>query len=460
MKIRISYHIVAQGGWEELTKNCIDKMIRSGLWDKADEIHMMCHYSPELFSEFKNDYSSDKITWHLFTNSVVKRGESYTNDKLKEICDADTEEWAVLRLHNKSSNYTNHPEQLIAYKWRDLIEYWSIERWELLVSQLEKGFDVAGNEWMEEPWPHNSGNVWWSKSTYIRKLPRLALPVHEYSPAAIDLKGWQPRHEAEAWVGLAGAKGWSALPELTSWGHPGIGEGWNDFTIPFNDREQKLKIALINLHTPNYQTMADLSVPGKEQYAKKHGYMFFNKTDNFVPDIPIGYQKCYFLADLMLEHPDIEWFWHSGTDCIITNHNIKLESLIDPTVHFIVCKDGQGINADVFFIRNSTEGREYIEHLKTYHVTSGTEQGQMWDDEHNPKWRAITKYLPQQTMNAYDLTWYPHMSGTDRLGGRSAWQPGDFVLQAVTGLNDGWTAEQIYQWKLNILQSNMLAIRN
>ena len=158
----------------------------------------------------------------------------------------------------------------------------------------------------------------------------------------------------------------------------------------------------------------------------------------------------------MEQHPDIDWFWHSGTDCLITNHNTKLESLIDsdPSIHFIVCKDDQGINADVFFIRNSPEGKEYMQHLTTPHQESGTEQGWMWEDEHTPKWRSITKYIPQYIMNAYDLSFYPHKSGLDAFNKRGNWEHGDFLLHAVTGYLPGVAlgSKTLYDWKMNILQ--------
>jgi len=237
MKIRISYHIVAQGGWQELTNNCIAKMTAAGLWESADEIHMMCHYTPELFTEFKNAHSSDKIIWHFFTDSIKSRGESFSNHRLKEICDRDTEEWAVLRLHNKSSNYVNHPEQDIAFTWRDSIEYWNIVRWSLLYSKLEEGFDAAGQQWLTEPWPHFCGNVWWATSSYIRRLPLLPLPTSPNSPTVLDMRGWTNRHEAEAWVGLASANAWSAWPNLTDWGCPGKGIGWTVPNTPFNNKE-------------------------------------------------------------------------------------------------------------------------------------------------------------------------------------------------------------------------------
>lgn len=237
MKIRIAYHIVAQSSWEEITTNCINKMKASGLWAAADEIHMLCHYIPTMFDAFRSQLTADnRIIWHLFTDSIRIRGESFSNARLKAICDVDQEEWAVLRLHNKSSNYVNHPEQGIAYKWRDLIEYWSIERWELMYSKLDQGYDVAGNHWMLAPWPHCSGNVWWAKSSYIKQLPLLPLPTNATS-TSLDLKGWSPRHESEAWVGLCNPHAWSANPELSDWGYPGIGEGWNNYAIPFNNKE-------------------------------------------------------------------------------------------------------------------------------------------------------------------------------------------------------------------------------
>jgi hypothetical protein len=240
MKIRIIYHVVAKLSWQEVTNKCIEKMKLAGLWDSANEIHMMCHYDPALFDNFIKTLETDnRIKWHLFSNSIHMRGESYTNHKLKQICDQDQEEWLVLRLHNKSSNYENHPDRELAYMWRDLIEYWNINRWQLLVSKLEEGYDVASNQWLELPWPHFSGNVWWAKSSYIKQLPLLKLPTHKDSPTEIDVKGWSNRHEAEAWVGLKKPKAWSAWPSLTDWTHPVNNEAWNNGpqVIPFNNKE-------------------------------------------------------------------------------------------------------------------------------------------------------------------------------------------------------------------------------
>ena len=219
-----------------------------------------------------------------------------------------------------------------------------------------------------------------------------------------------------------------------------------------------MNIALINLYNDKYQSMADLTGPSKVEYCKKHGYTFLERVNNFIPDIPVGYQKCFWLADLMIEHPEIEWFLHLGTDCLITNHTIKLESVIDNNYHFMVTKDDTGINGENFFIRNTVEGREYIERLKEIHPIWKTEEGNMRDDENNPKWRSITKYLSQSTINSYDHQWYPHKTTkVDQLGGKLGWEKGSFVLHAITGYLPGRVLGEpfVYDWKMNILKSHL-----
>jgi hypothetical protein len=217
-----------------------------------------------------------------------------------------------------------------------------------------------------------------------------------------------------------------------------------------------MKIAIVTHHTPNFIEMANITRPTKIRYAEKHGYVDFVKTDNFLnlPNTHPSLEKVFYLDEIMHANPDIDWFWYSGCDCLITNTDIKLESLIDENYHFIVCKDDHGINGDVFFIKNSHEGREYIKHMEEPH-REGTEQGWMWDDEEDPKWRSITKYIPQNIMNAYDLKYYPNKCGHDVFNQRSNWQPGDFVLQAVTGWWPGFGPKEIYQHKINILQSHV-----
>ena len=216
-----------------------------------------------------------------------------------------------------------------------------------------------------------------------------------------------------------------------------------------------MKIALVSHHTPDHQDMADISWEGKKQYAARHGYDAFVKTEGFEfrPERHLSMDKIPFLIELMDAHPEVDWFWYSGCDCLITNHTLKLESLIDENYHFIVCLEAGGPNGDVFFIRNSPEGREYVRHLNgPITCVPETEQGHMWVDRSNPKWQAITKYLPLAAMNSWDLKWYPHLPPGDGMGQRANWEPGDFVIQPVTGGNIPGKMLNAHDFKVEVLK--------
>lgn len=212
-----------------------------------------------------------------------------------------------------------------------------------------------------------------------------------------------------------------------------------------------MNIGLFTQYTPNFDSMAEITIPGRKEYAQKHDYTcFIDRSEWVKKDIGLGQDKCLYMANLMKENPSIEWFWWLGCDALITNHNIKLETLIDNNFEFIVTKDNHGICADSFLIKNSKVGIKYLEHLAEFHPM-GSEQAHMWDDTRNPTWSSVSKYLPQNTMNSYNLKYYPHKGPVDVFGQRSNWESGDFVLHAITGLLTHMTIEQIYDWKMTIL---------
>jgi hypothetical protein len=203
-------------------------------------------------------------------------------------------------------------------------------------------------------------------------------------------------------------------------------------------------IAMVTFHTKSWQELVDVTFPGKLKYAERHGHTFYYKDDNFV--LPhLGAEKCHWIEEIMTEHPEHDWIWWSGTDCLITNHNHSLHTIVDAVpdqYDFVICKDHHGINADVFFIRNTEWGRNYMRHLWESQPThnSGTEQGVMWDDEYNPEYRDRTLYLPMTIMNQYtiehhhDAVNYARQqrgSVTDVFGQRFGWIEGDFVLQII-----------------------------
>ena len=191
-----------------------------------------------------------------------------------------------------------------------------------------------------------------------------------------------------------------------------------------------MNIAVVSLNNQGYQPLADLTWDqNKALYAERHGYAYACKTDNFY-NVNIGFEKIWFLRDMLEGYPDIEWIWWTGCDTLITNFTIKLEDIIDNNYHFIIATDCNDINADSFLIRNSPEGRAYIQMIigqyPLYYNHNWAEQQVMIDTYEDNK--DIIKIVPQKTFNSYDCKLYPTQAAVDRHGNSSDWTKGDLLI--------------------------------
>jgi hypothetical protein len=208
--------------------------------------------------------------------------------------------------------------------------------------------------------------------------------------------------------------------------------------------------ALVELHDDKYQPLADLTWnQNKLEYAQLHGYKTFCRTDNFVPNVGMGYQKIHYIKELLETNPDIEWFWWTGTDTMITNFATRIEDRILNAYHFICSVDVNGINADSFLIRNTPKGREYIDRLlelepecskhwdaeqRAIAVSLGlpvTAEKRFWDDiEICKEWQEYVKLMPQRYMNSFNYQLYgnTYTDHRDSFGWDGNWQLGDWLI--------------------------------
>lgn len=188
---------------------------------------------------------------------------------------------------------------------------------------------------------------------------------------------------------------------------------------------------IISLHDPNYQPLADLTWnQNKVLYAEKNGYAAECKTNNFKGGVSIGYEKIWFIKELMADHPEYEWIWWTGTDTLVTNFNVKIEDRIDNNYHFIIATDCNGINADSFLVRNSPEGRAYIDFIWDNHEEYEQDG---WKEQrciisNLEKFKDIIKIVPQRDLNAYNYALYPHCQPYDKSENYGQWQPGDWLI--------------------------------
>lgn len=215
-----------------------------------------------------------------------------------------------------------------------------------------------------------------------------------------------------------------------------IDDLWNSVPKLWLDNN-KPKMAIVSLFNEQHIDLAKYTWNNKVDYAEKHGYIAVAKTDNFSTE-QVHFDKFVHILDVMKSNPTVDWVWWLDNDAMITNFDIKVEDLVDPNYHIIMSTDIASLNTGSFIVRNSTQGREWLEFLlgkklEYKNDTKWFEQQAVID--FYPKFQDIFKIVPQQVLNSYDYTMY-NVKGIDLLGQDAQWAPGDFVIHWPGLTND------------------------
>jgi galactosyl transferase GMA12/MNN10 family len=191
----------------------------------------------------------------------------------------------------------------------------------------------------------------------------------------------------------------------------------------------KPKFAVVSMYNEAHRELADWTWPNKKAYADQHGYSAYAKTSDWTLT-PIHFEKITHMLDVMEKEPDVDWVWWLDNDAVVTNPDVQLESIADPEYHVVITSDIASINAGSFMVRNSIQGRGWLEFildkgLEHYKDNRWPEQQPMTD--FYITFKDIIKIVPQRVMNSYNYDIYG-VDPTDLLGTNGQWQEGDFVL--------------------------------
>lgn len=189
------------------------------------------------------------------------------------------------------------------------------------------------------------------------------------------------------------------------------------------------------MHNDGYADLAELTYKqNKLVYAERHGYIVVAKTSNFDPTYDINFEKMKIILELFEQRPDVEWAQWLDCDAMITNYTIKLESLVDNNYHFIIAEDINGLNAGSFLVKNSTEGRAYLQmildSMPIYRHHNWHEQ-QCINETYNT-YKNIIKVVDQKHFNCYNYdlyaAHYTHDEKWKRFYDAGQWHHGDFIM--------------------------------
>jgi hypothetical protein len=200
--------------------------------------------------------------------------------------------------------------------------------------------------------------------------------------------------------------------------------------------------AVVNLCTSNIDDLGSLTNATKKEYCQRHGYEFFTIGDEFVGErsepwtFAMDWFKPKFLIKLFNERPDIEWALVTEADATITNLTIPMEDKIDNDYHIIVPVDRLNLNSGNLLVRNSPEGRAYLqamlddEEKYLVNTTNNPIFGlQLWMVDNIEKFSDIVKIVPQKHMNSYEHGIYDYCDiRVDIFGTNGAWEKGDWII--------------------------------
>jgi hypothetical protein len=169
MKIIAYYHILLINNWREIVTEQLTLMKRSGLYAIVDQVKIgaLGKDVKELEQHIKS-YLKCVIA---YSSEDVKEYEFATLDILHADSKIEKPFFGVY-FHVKGVSF---PKISGGKYWRDYMGHYNLTMWKDCVKKLQKGYDLCGVKLLgpldKGGWNlHYSGNFFWFKSTYIKKL--------------------------------------------------------------------------------------------------------------------------------------------------------------------------------------------------------------------------------------------------------------------------------------------------
>jgi hypothetical protein len=156
-KIYGVYFICCIGDYLNIVNEQINLLIKSDLYKLSDNIIcFICNLDKSRDNECINLLKTyDKIT---IISTHENAFEKFAINNFKKYIDS-TIPYYLYYIHSKSVSRNEK-----CYKdWRDLCDYFTINKWRLCVELLNY-YDCVGTNLKNFPKKHYSGNYWWSKS--------------------------------------------------------------------------------------------------------------------------------------------------------------------------------------------------------------------------------------------------------------------------------------------------------
>lgn len=217
MKIKIFSHAIDLYNDTNIALEQAELLEKTGLLDKADEVHMLLHFSEQSFNWLKDRWSKrTNVIYHVFDESYKEWYEGTSIHYLKDNCDSTEQDFYALFITHKGISHPPGGHQ----NWRKYMQYWTIEKWKDCIQKLDEGYDTCGAAYLDErPYYKDTfypGTFFWAKSSYLRRCKNILTPDKSHYLPQFDMS--HHRFDYECWPGSGNPK-WYEM-------HPGTIDRW------------------------------------------------------------------------------------------------------------------------------------------------------------------------------------------------------------------------------------------
>ncbi len=172
------YHIMMDNGWEPIAEAQVHSLKQSGLLAVSKKLYISCISSSEANVEkLKKMLNSDNVEVIAF-HKEPKRYEYPALEFIREL--SLREDAFVYYFHSKRISYQSvdsTDRRFLSFRrkidaWRELLEYFVFDKWQVAVNALSAGYDTYGcYRWPPKNYKMYSGSFWWGRTDFIRTLP-------------------------------------------------------------------------------------------------------------------------------------------------------------------------------------------------------------------------------------------------------------------------------------------------
>lgn len=168
------YFVCCKGNYKKIIEEQMGSIQKSGLLDKTTVLLVfICNFDiavMKLFRRFKTKIRFIVTKENLYEKFALQNYRYYVDNK---------KPYYLYYFHTKGVSHSL--QETTFHEIRRNLDYFILEKHEICIHWLDRGYDAVGVALSLFPTLHFSGNFWWAKSSHLERLPADIRPTY-YAP--------------------------------------------------------------------------------------------------------------------------------------------------------------------------------------------------------------------------------------------------------------------------------------